>query len=122
MAITYCQYHDDVLIVAGPAKEALQPYVAFHAALRSAHMNFVNKLEAQARTLLQHHLDTATSEFALSMMAQMPDIYAQPAAAAGRSSRSAAAAMADEAENLPPQEDAAEDGVMQVRLGVRPGG
>jgi len=37
----------------GPVKDTLKPYVTFHAALRSAHMGFVGKLEAQARTLLQ---------------------------------------------------------------------
>lgn len=98
---------------AGPAKEALQPYVAFHAALRSAHMSFVSKLESQARTLLQHHLDTATSEFALSMMAQMPDVYAQPALEATRSSRGAMSALGDDTENVPPPD--ADEGVMQVR-------
>ncbi|WIA29612.1 hypothetical protein OEZ86_012099 [Tetradesmus obliquus] len=85
----------------GPAKEALQPYVAFHAALRSAHINFVAKLEAQARSLLQHHLDTATSEFALSMMAAMPDVvYGQQQQHVSRR----AAAAADETENMPPEE------------------
>lgn len=87
----------------GPAKEALQPYVAFHAALRSAHINFVAKLEAQARSLLQHHLDTATSEFALSMMAAMPDVvYGQQQQQ--HQSRRAAAAAADDTENMPPEE------------------
>ena len=74
-------------------------------------MNFVSKLEAQARTLLQHHLDTATSEFALSMMAQMPDVYAQPAPVA----RSRPASISEDTENVPPQDDAADDGGMQVR-------
>lgn len=86
--------------------------MAFHAALRSAHVNFVAKLEAQARTLLQHHLDTATSEFALSMMASMPDVtYAQPAAP---SRRAAAAALADDAENVPPEEAGGDEQVLQV--------
>jgi hypothetical protein len=76
--------------------------VAFHAALRSAHINFVAKLEAQARSLLQHHLDTATSEFALGMMAAMPDVvYGQPQQ---HSARRAAAAAADDTENMPPEE------------------
>lgn len=78
----------------------------------------MSKLESQARTLLQHHLDTATSEFALSMMAQMPDVYAQPAAVPARSSRGGISALGDDTENVPPQEDAADDGVMQVRLVV----
>jgi len=104
----------------GPAKEALQPYVAFQAALRSAHMGFVSRLETQARTLLRHHLDTATSEFALSLL--MSTVSLEPAApyqqqAAGMPppvSRRAQAA-ADEGENMPPQEDAADEG--QVRCG-----
>lgn len=91
----------------------MQPYVAFHAALRSAHMSFVSKLEAQARTLLQHHLDTATSEFALSMMAQMPDVYAEPAPAV---TRSRTASVLEDTENVPPQDEAADDNSMQVRL------
>lgn len=95
----------------GPAKEALQPYVAFHAALRSAHINFVAKLEAQARSLLQHHLDTATSEFALSMMAAMPDVvYGQQQQHVSRR----AAAAADETENMPPEE-AEDQQAAQVR-------
>lgn len=32
-------------------RDNLQPYVAFHAALRAAHQNFVNKLEGQVRLL-----------------------------------------------------------------------
>lgn len=105
----------------GPVKETLQPYVAFHAALRSAHMAFVARLEAQARTLLRHHLDTATSEFALSLL--MSSVSLEPAAAyqqqqqqaapmppPGGSRRAQAAAAADEGENVPPQDEAADDG------------
>jgi predicted cobalt transporter CbtA len=105
---------------AGPAKEALQPYVAFHAALRSAHINFVAKLEAQARSLLQHHLDTATSEFALSMMAAMPDVvYGQQQHQQQHVSRraaAAAAAAADDTENMPPEE-AEDQQALQVGTG-----
>jgi small ligand-binding sensory domain FIST len=87
--------------------------VAFHAALRSAHINFVAKLEAQARSLLQHHLDTATSEFALSMMAAMPDVqYGQQQQ---HVSRRATAASADDTENMPPEE--AED-QQQMQVGA----
>lgn len=57
---------------AGPSCEALQLYVAFHAALRSAHQAFAARLEGEARRLLSHHLDAATSEFALSLMAPLP--------------------------------------------------
>eukprot|EP00775_Hariotina_reticulata_P011152 gene11152-11304_t len=101
----------------GPVKDALKPYVTFHAALRSAHMGYVGRLEAQARTLLQHHLDTATSEFALSMMTSMPDIWQQPAAVqpAAAALRKPATAVGDDAENLPPHDDGhAEDGMLQV--------
>lgn len=111
---------------AGPAKEALQPYVAFHAALRSAHMGFVTRLETQARTLLRHHLDTATSEFALSLLMSTvslepaPTAYQQQAAAmpppGGR--RAAAVAAADDGENVPPADDASDEG--QVRIAGLP--
>lgn len=57
---------------AGPGREALAPYVAFHAALRSAHASFAARLEGEARGLLAHHLDAATSEFALALMAPGP--------------------------------------------------
>lgn len=106
-----------VVCCAGPVKETLQPYVAFHAALRSAHMAFVTRLESQARTLLRHHLDTATSEFALSLLMSSVSLepaapaYQQPAAMlppGGR--RAAAAAAADDGENMPPQDDASDEG------------
>jgi hypothetical protein len=109
------------VLAAGPVKEALQPYVAFHAALRSAHVGFVSRLDTQARTLLRHHLDTATSEFALSLL--MSTVSLEPAAAYQQqaavmpppgSRRAAAAAAADEGENVPPQDDASDEG--QVRL------
>jgi hypothetical protein len=83
-------------------------------------MAFVSRLETQARTLLRHHLDTATSEFALSLL--MSTVSLEPAAAyqqqqpAGTlppGSRRAAAA-ADEGENVPPQDDASDEG-QQVR-------
>lgn len=51
---------------------------AFHAELRAAHASFVSSLEAKARELLRHHLDAATSEFALSLMAAAPDVMAPP--------------------------------------------
>jgi hypothetical protein len=84
-------------------------------------MAFVSRLETQARTLLRHHLDTATSEFALSLL--MSTVSLEPAAAyqqqpAGMlppgSRRAAAAAAADEGENVPPQDDASDEG-QQVR-------
>lgn len=66
---------------------------------------------------VQHHLDTATSEFALSMMTSMPDIWQQPAPVqpAAAAPRKPATAVGDDAENLPPHDDAhAEDGLLQV--------
>eukprot|EP00887_Chlorella_sp_A99_P005155 scaffold40.g5155.t1 len=73
----------------GSGAEALRPYVAFHAALRSAFHAFVADLEASARGVVcvcvcvgggvawgerckqitHHHLATATSEFALGVLA-----------------------------------------------------
>ena len=44
----------------------LRPYVAFHAALRSAYQSIVGSLEEHCRVHVQHHLDAATSEIALS--------------------------------------------------------
>jgi hypothetical protein len=97
-------------------------------------MAFASRLEAQARTLLHHHLDTATSEYALStLMAALPLELAGPPAPGyhqhhqqqqqgmlppgGRRGHAAAAAAAgsDEPENVPPQE-ADEEGT-QVRQG-----
>lgn len=54
---------------ADPSHDTLRPYVAFHAALRSAHHSFIARLEDQCRNLLQHHLEAATSEFAVSTLA-----------------------------------------------------
>jgi len=77
-----------------------------------------NNLACHGGAAVQHHLDTATSEFALSMMASMmPDIWQQPAPVqpAAVASRRPAAAAGDEVENVPPYDDAhAEDGVLQV--------
>lgn len=92
--------------------------MAFHAALRSAHMGFVSRLEAQARTLLRHHLDTATSEFALSLLMSTVSLepaaaYQQQAAVMPPPGGRRAAAAADEGENVPPQDDACDEG--QVR-------
>ena len=49
--------------------DRLRPYVAFHAALRSAFQAFVAGLEARCRGILAHHLETATSEYALGLLA-----------------------------------------------------
>eukprot|EP00798_Chlamydomonas_sp_ICE-L_P023672 gene23672-9207_t len=57
----------------GSSRETLRPYVAFHAALRSAHINFLSKLEERTKQLLRQHLDSATSEFAVNLLASIPD-------------------------------------------------
>jgi hypothetical protein len=49
--------------------------VAFHAALRAAHQAFLAKTEEAARQLVHHHLASATSEFALNLMAALPDFW-----------------------------------------------
>lgn len=67
----------------GNGRELLQPYTAFHAALRAAHASFVSRLEAKARELLRHHLEASTSEFALSLLAGAPDLMWPPLGAAG---------------------------------------
>lgn len=57
---------------AGTAAQALRPYVAFHASLRGAYQSFVGQLEDQCRSLVQHHLEAATSSFAVSLLGGMP--------------------------------------------------
>lgn len=42
-----------VLPATGGAAEALRPYVAFHAELRTAFQQFVGRLEAQSRELVR---------------------------------------------------------------------
>lgn len=49
--------------------ERLRPYVAFHAALRSAFQAFVHALEERCKGILLHHLETATSEYAVGLVA-----------------------------------------------------
>ena len=49
-------------------EDRLRPYVAFHAALRSAYQSVVGSLEEQCRVHVQHHLDAATSAVALASM------------------------------------------------------
>lgn len=51
--------------------------MAFHAALRAAHQAFVSKLEEQTKAVLRQHLDSATSEFAVNLLASLPDIYSE---------------------------------------------
>lgn len=69
---------------AGSSKETLRPYVAFHAALRSAHQSFLSHLDDNTRQLLRQHLDASTSEFAMNLMASLPDMmYPDEEAGAG---------------------------------------
>ncbi len=49
--------------------ERLRPYVAFHAALRSAFQAFVAGLEERCKGIVRHHLETATSEYAMGLLA-----------------------------------------------------
>jgi hypothetical protein len=55
------------VLAAVGSKDALHPYIAFHAALRTAHQAFVSRLEETARQLLRTHLEAATSAFSMSM-------------------------------------------------------
>ncbi|GBF90887.1 hypothetical protein Rsub_03742 [Raphidocelis subcapitata] len=114
---------------AGAGRELLQPYTAFHAALRTAHASFVSTLESKARELLRHHLDAATSEFALGLMAGAPDMWAPPAAGGGRGGGGGGGGgggEGDEAgcglENLPPEEQEQEMGgaLLPARTPFRP--
>jgi hypothetical protein len=84
--------------------DSLKPYVAFHAALRAAHQSFLCKTEEAARQLVHHHLASATSEFALSLMASLPDFW-DDEQGAGRGE--AAAAAAEEEEQQEGRENAA---------------
>ncbi|KAI3431622.1 hypothetical protein D9Q98_004671 [Chlorella vulgaris] len=54
----------------GPGYERLRPYVAFHAALRSAFQAFVQGLEERCKGIVLHHLETATSEYAMGLLAE----------------------------------------------------
>lgn len=64
-----------VYMCAGSSKDTLRAYVSFHAALRTAHQNFLTKLEETTRAALRQTLDAATSEFAVNLLASMPDVY-----------------------------------------------
>jgi hypothetical protein len=82
-------------------------------------MAFVTRLEERAKGLLQHHLEAATGEFALSMMASLPDLWAAPGGmcggrGGGSSSGGAFGLSGGELENMPP-EDAGEDSLLQVQ-------
>lgn len=45
--------------------DALRPFMAFHANLRSTYYSFISRLELQTKNLVKHHLAAATSEFAV---------------------------------------------------------
>ena len=55
----------------------MRQFVAFHTTLRSAYLNFIGRLEEQTKALVRHHLDAATSEFAVHLLASAPesDVY-----------------------------------------------
>ena len=55
--------------------ERLRPYVAFHAALRSAFQAFVAGLEERCKGIVRHHLETATSEYAMGLLAGKQTIH-----------------------------------------------
>ncbi|KAK9808620.1 hypothetical protein WJX72_000661 [[Myrmecia] bisecta] len=55
----------------GACHQTLRAYVAFHAGLRCAYQAFIGRLEQQCRQLVHHHLDAATSEFAVGMLAEL---------------------------------------------------
>ncbi|PRW39278.1 dynamin-related GTPase isoform A [Chlorella sorokiniana] len=65
----------------GTEYERLRPYVAFHAALRSAFQAFVAGLEERCKGIVRHHLETATSEYAMGLLAEsatpddLPSVY-----------------------------------------------
>ncbi len=65
---------------ADPSHDTLRPYVAFHAALRSAYHSFIAHLEDNCKGLMRHHLEAATSEFAVIALAgKLPSFcYAYP--------------------------------------------
>ncbi len=48
--------------------------MSFHAALRSSHLSFLSRLEDKTRSMLRQHLDASTSEFAMNLMASLPEI------------------------------------------------
>lgn len=52
-----------------PPGDGMRQFVAFHTTLRSAYQNFIGRLEEQTKALVRHHLDAATSEFAVHLLA-----------------------------------------------------
>ncbi|GAX74014.1 hypothetical protein CEUSTIGMA_g1464.t1 [Chlamydomonas eustigma] len=64
----------DRALASGSTKDTLRPYVSFHAALRTAHLSFLSRLDDQTRQQLRQHLEASTSEFAMNLMASLPDM------------------------------------------------
>ncbi|KAK9832230.1 hypothetical protein WJX74_003725 [Apatococcus lobatus] len=91
----------------GTPLQALRPYVAFHASLRGAYQSFVGQLEEQCRSLVQHHLEAATSSFAVSLLGGV-DMEEE---------EEAAGVQHGDEENEPPDErSAAEEGIRRLDL------
>jgi hypothetical protein len=94
---------------------------AFHAALRSAHAAFVSRLESKARELLHHHLDAATSEFALGLMAAGPDAMWLHSGCGGGAAGSGARLASEDGggglENVPPEEQENDHTVVSLVCG-----
>ncbi|KAJ9518938.1 hypothetical protein QJQ45_026218 [Haematococcus lacustris] len=70
----------------GSSKETLRPHVAFHATLRGAYQAFLSRLEEGTRGVLRQTLDAATSEFAVNLLASIPDVYPPETDMAGNGS------------------------------------
>ncbi|KAL0049185.1 hypothetical protein WJX82_008406 [Trebouxia sp. C0006] len=66
---------DSQQLLQDPSHDTLRPYVAFHAALRSAYHSFIAHLEDNCKSLMRHHLEAATSEFAVTALAGMEDLH-----------------------------------------------
>ncbi|KAL0037146.1 hypothetical protein WJX79_002609 [Trebouxia sp. C0005] len=66
---------DSQQLLQDPSHDTLRPYVAFHAALRSAYHSFIAHLEDNCKSLMRHHLEAATSEFAVTTLAGMDDLH-----------------------------------------------
>ncbi|PSC67591.1 dynamin-related GTPase [Micractinium conductrix] len=70
---------DQAQLQKGTGYDALRPYVAFHAELQSAFKAFVGALEDSCRGIVRHHLETATSEFAMGLLADHAPSEEMPA-------------------------------------------
>lgn len=79
---------DSQQLLQDPSHDTLRPYVAFHAALRSAYHSFIAHLEDNCKSLMRHHLQAATSEFAVSSLAGLEDLHIDDRAEVGATSTS----------------------------------